>query len=319
MVTVQLRRKSSAAVAAVLIDLSMARPALPNFLSPIHTISTLPALDRTVVNISKNSRGQLGSISSTDSHIPAAPRCDEYLLPPARPKLPPVVASLLSRPDNRLSLSSNFPSRKLPLLGVSPQCLDKAEDEHFEVNAEVLVRRYNPKTRKCSEWKRGVVKEVGKTTYLLGTYAREYRVHCSEDPPTLESYVAFLGEICDPTTPFRELIPEDYSLRMLRKSQVYALLPRRVVCGEERILPVWTPSIVMAFENGIISEVRPLDCSLTKHSVRPNEVLPYSPETAKACLENGDYVIAENGRIFGPPLDSNNLGMVNSEASTSSA
>jgi len=50
-----------------------------------------------------------------------------------------------------------------------------------------------------------------------------------------------------------------------------------------------------------------------KRAVRPHEVLPYSPETAKFCLENGNYVVAEDGRIFGPPLDSNNIEMRASE------
>jgi hypothetical protein len=61
-----------------------------------------------------------------------------------------------------------------------------------------------------------------------------------------------------------------------------------------------------------------LSGSLIKLSVRPHEILPYSPETAKVCLEYGDHVMAEDGRIFGPPLDSNDIDMNNSVGSTSS-
>ena len=57
---------------------------------------------------------------------------------------------------------------------------------------------------------------------------------------------------------------------------------------------------------------------LVKHAVRPHEILPYSPATAKFCLDNGHYVVAEDGRIFGPPLDSNDVEMRASEGSTSS-
>lgn len=146
------RRKSSAAVAA-LVTFSMARLARSTFQSesPMHIISPLPALDCTMVNISKNSRGQIGSIPCTESHLPTS--ClDEILLPPTNPTKPnvsPTVASLLSRPDSRLTPLSNFPSRGLPPLGVSPQCLDTAEDEYFEVSMllftpEIRLIPHNP-------------------------------------------------------------------------------------------------------------------------------------------------------------------------------
>lgn len=126
------RRKSSV---GELVNISMARPTLSTFpsSSPMHTISPLPALDRTVINISKNSRGQIGSTACPESH--ALTFChDAVLLSPTKPNISPAIASLLSRPDSRLSLLSNFFSRGLPLLGVSPQCLDAAEDEYFGVS-----------------------------------------------------------------------------------------------------------------------------------------------------------------------------------------
>ena len=129
---VQLLHKRSSAGMAALVDPSMERPTLSNFPSPMHTISPLPALDRTVVNISKNYRGQMESIPCTEFQLPTFRR-DGFPSPPTKPKHPPAVASLLSRPDSRLTPLSNFPSRELPLPGVSPQCLDKAEDEYFRV------------------------------------------------------------------------------------------------------------------------------------------------------------------------------------------
>jgi len=135
---VQLRRRESSAAVAALVDFSMARPTFSNFPSLMHTISPLPALDRTVVNISKNYRGPMESMACTEFQTPTLRR-DGFLSPPTKPKHSSAVASLLSRPDSRFTPLSNFPSRVLPLPGVSPQCLDKAEDEYFGVLMLVLT------------------------------------------------------------------------------------------------------------------------------------------------------------------------------------
>lgn len=53
----------------------------------------------------------------------------------------------------------------------------------------------------------------------LGTSAREYRVHCLETSTT-ELYVAFLTEIYNPTRPLPNIMPEEYSSRLLRKVSI---------------------------------------------------------------------------------------------------
>jgi hypothetical protein len=124
------RRKSSAAVALMgLSESMMARPIHPTPQMPIHAVSTRPALDRCVLNISKKCRGQKGCIiyQSQNSRSDVSPG------PPTLQRLSTTVASLLSGRDRRLIPESNFPSRKLPLLGATPQCLDKAEDDQIEV------------------------------------------------------------------------------------------------------------------------------------------------------------------------------------------
>lgn len=129
-----LRRKKSAVMGAP-VNFSLGRPTLSTFSSPIHAISPLPALDRTVVNISKNTRGQIGSIACTESYTHPACR-DEVSL-----NISPTVAFLLSRPDIRLSPISNFPCRGLPPLGVSPQCLDEAEHKYLGVSMLLFTPR----------------------------------------------------------------------------------------------------------------------------------------------------------------------------------
>jgi hypothetical protein len=138
--TRHLRRKKSSAAMGAPVNFSLRHPTLSTVSSPIHAISPLPSLDRTVVNISKNARGQIGSITCTESYTPTAFR-DEVLMPPTKPNISPTVASLLSRRDSRLTPLSNFPCRGLPPLGVSPQCLDEAEDEYLGVSTLIFTPR----------------------------------------------------------------------------------------------------------------------------------------------------------------------------------
>ena len=128
-----LRRKKSSVAVEAPVNLPIS-----TFPSPMHTISPLPALDRTVVNISRNSRGQmLRNAACTESYIPAC--CRGEVLLPTKPNVSPTVASLLSAPDCRLTPLSNFPCKELPLPRVSPQCLDTANDEYFGVSILLLT------------------------------------------------------------------------------------------------------------------------------------------------------------------------------------
>ncbi|KAF8986379.1 hypothetical protein BDQ17DRAFT_1376177 [Cyathus striatus] len=193
---------------------------------------------------------------------------------------------------------SNFPSRVLPPLGTKG--LDLDEDitlQTFRPGQKVRVRRFLGERKGWTPWKEGIVIKQESIISFAGAHGNGYLVSVKADDGSYEkiptSFAAFYAEICSADSSHcPEIDPKVCARRRQQSDMVYAKLP---VLNMNARRVVWSPVRVLHWERGqVTTKIVSMENQTSGRIFDVSEILPYTPETAKACRDQGHYVLESN-------------------------